>query len=318
MEILQITSPNSFEILEVPIPTPSADEVLVRVMAVTTCPQWDLHLRHNKPMFIGHKFHYPYTPGQPGHEAVGFIEMLGIDVTGLKLDQRVCAWRDQGHQYQGCYAQYVILKAENVIPVPSDLPDTALASLELAMCVATVFRTLKKMDGIQGRKIGVAGLGPAGLVALQMAIAEGADRVVGFDFNSERRANAIRLGAVECYDPRVVIPEIKAKLGLETSIDCVGAKESVEFLLDNTSDVIALFGVQREDYVYQPKHYNKTLVGYKGHSGESAEYALKLIKDRTLDLAALITHSFPLREYQKAVELLDTQQALKVCLLPWV
>src|SRR3954469_5924978 len=109
MKIQQVTAPGSFELLDVAKPIPGPGEVLLRVEAVTTCPQWDLHLRHNEPMFLGHRFHYPYTLGQPGHEATGTIAALGEGVGGLTLGQRVSAWRDSGHGRQGCYAQFVTL-----------------------------------------------------------------------------------------------------------------------------------------------------------------------------------------------------------------
>jgi NADPH:quinone reductase-like Zn-dependent oxidoreductase len=62
MRVLQVTAPAQCEVLELPVPEPGPGEILLRVEAVTTCPQWDLHLRHNEPMFPGHQFQYPY-PG---------------------------------------------------------------------------------------------------------------------------------------------------------------------------------------------------------------------------------------------------------------
>ncbi len=322
MKILQVTSPCEFEILDVPVPEPGPDEVLMRITAVTTCPQWDLHLRHNEPMFVGHAFHYPFTPGKPGHEAVGRIEAVGEGVAGLKAGDRVCAWRDTGEGHQGCYAQYVAIDAARVIRVPGELPDEALAPLELAMCVGACFRMLRDMDAILGRCFGVCGLGAAGLVALQMARAEGAREVYGFDFVSDRRAMAERLGAAGCYDPRADLsgkfPARPEWPKLESAVDCVGAKASVEFLMDRTQDALALFGVQREDYTFSPQHYRGLrLCGYKGHSRESAEYALDLIRRGKLDLAALVTHKLPLERYAEGVNLLENLQAVKVCFLPW-
>ena len=84
MKTLQVTAPRQFEILDLPIPTPGPGEVLMQILAVTTCPQWDLHLRHNEPMFVGHQFNYPYMPGQPGHEAAGVIAAVGPGVTAVK------------------------------------------------------------------------------------------------------------------------------------------------------------------------------------------------------------------------------------------
>ena len=76
MKTLQMCTPTDPVLLEVPVPEPGAGEVLMRIDAVTTCPQWDLHLRHNEPMFAGHRFIFPYAPGQPGHEATGRITAL--------------------------------------------------------------------------------------------------------------------------------------------------------------------------------------------------------------------------------------------------
>ena len=313
MKILQVIAPKECAVLDVPVPVPGPGEVLMRITAVTTCPQWDLHLRHNEPMFVGHQFHYPYMPGQPGHEAVGVIEGLGEGVSGLKVGQRVSAWRDAGHTQPGCYAQYVVHLAENVIPVPDDLPDEKLASVELAMCVGTVFRNLKPLNALAGKTVAISGLGSAGLVAMQMAWAEGAAQVIGLDLNADRRSYAKQLGADVCYDPREVPDDLK----FHTGVDCVGVKASTEFLLDHAADVVALFGVQREDYTFAPRHYSLTLLGYKGHSRESAEYAVDLIRKGKLDLAPLVTHTFPLEDYNKAITLLEQQQAIKVCFRPW-
>ncbi|MCE5217902.1 alcohol dehydrogenase catalytic domain-containing protein [bacterium] len=321
MKILQVTGQREYEVKEVPTPTPGEGEVLLRIEAVTTCPQWDLHLRHNEPMFVGHHFEYPYTPGQPGHEATGVLEAVGPGVTDLKPGDRVCAWRDAGHHRWGCYAQYVVHDARNVIKVPEDLPVEAVAPLELAMCVATVFRMLHDMDCLKGRRVGIGGLGPAGLVALQMARAEGATEVYGFDLLEDRREMAVTLGVDGSFDPTADLsaefPSRPAGPRLQTSVDCVGLKVSVEALMDRTADVVALFGVQREDYTFAVRHHSLRLCGYKGHSRESAEYAAALIRERKLNLAPLVTHKLPLEKYGEGIDLLEQRKAIKVCFMPW-
>ena len=313
MKILQVQTGRDFTILEAPIPEPGAGEALMRIEAVTTCPQWDLHLRHNEPMFPGHQFHYPYPPGQPGHEATGHIVGIGEGVTEYAVGDRVSAWRDPGHQRPGCYAQYVVHKAANVIRVPTDLPPEALASVELAMCVGASFLMLREMNAIAGRRFGVVGLGPAGLIAAQMARAEGAAEVVGFDVIESRRQHGLAVGLDATYDPGA--SESLPKF--QSAIDCVGAKTSVEWLMDRTTDVLALFGVQREPYLYAPRHNRLRLCGYPGHSRQAAEYAVGLIAEGKLDLAPLITHHLPLEKYAEGIDLLEQQQAIKVCFWPW-
>jgi len=322
MKTLRIGPGRAVEVADVPVPSPGPGEALLRIEAVTTCPQWDLHLRHDEPMFVGHRFHYPYTPGQPGHEATGVVEAVGPGVTELAPGDRVSAWRDPGHDVPGCYAQYVVHKAESLIKIPADLPVEATAPVELAMCVGSVFLLLKEMNAIQGRRFGVMGLGPAGLVALQMARAEGAGAVIGFDLASSRRERAVALGAASAYDPREApeseLPARPAWPALHTTVDCVGAKASVEWAMDHTADVVALFGVQREDYTFAVRHYMGTrLCGYRGHSRQAAEYAVGLIERGLLDLAPLVTHHLPLERYAEGVDLLERQEAVKVCFHPW-
>jgi len=87
--------------------------------------------------------------------------------------------------------------------------------------------------------------------------------------------------------------------------------------MDATEDVVALFGVQREDYTYAPRHGRLRLCGYKGHSRESAEYAVGLIEQVKLNLAPLVTHNLPLERYDEGMALLESRRAIKVCYWPW-
>ena len=324
MQVLQVGVGGESALIDAPMPVAGPGQVLIRVLAVATCPQWDLHLRHNEPMFPGHQFHYPYTPGQPGHEATGIVEALGANVTGFAIGDRVSAWRDGGHGNPGCYAQYVALDAAGVIPVPGGLPVEATASVELGMCVAASFLMLNEMNVVAGRRFGVNGLGPAGLIAAQLARAEGAATVLGFDPSERRRTHALETGAVDsAYDPRTApdsdIPARARPGALDTGIDCVGAKVSVEWLMDHVRDTVALFGVQREAYAFEPRHYHPALrlCGYPGHSHDAADYAVKRIVDGSLDLSMLVTHRLPLSQYRHGIDLLERQEAIKVLFLPW-
>lgn len=321
MKVLQIGRHPELTMLDAPTPEPGPGQVVMRVLGVATCPQWDLHLRHDEPMFEGHRFTYPYTPGQPGHEATGVIAALGQGVGGLEIGERVSAWRDQGHDVWGCYAEYVLLQASSVIRVPADLPIEATASVELAMCVGATFLLLKEMGGLAGLRVGVNGLGPAGLVAAQMARAEGASSVTGLDPHGPRREFAASWCVDEAHDPTSDLfahyPARQDGAALDLIVDCVGAKRSVEWAMDHARDKVALFGVQREDYAYAPRHYGGlSLIGYPGHSREAAEYAVGLIEQGKLNLAPLITHAMPLSEYQRGIDLLERQEAIKVMFVP--
>jgi threonine dehydrogenase-like Zn-dependent dehydrogenase len=316
MIVLQVTAPGSaFVLLDLPVPEPAPGEARVRIEGVATCPQWDLHLRHDAPMFVGHRFVYPYAPGQPGHEATGIVAAVGDGVTDLSVGDTVSVWRDPGHHRFGCYAQYAVKPVDDLIRVPAHLPPAARASVELAMCVAASIQRLSGMDALSGRTVAVAGLGPAGLIAAQLARAEGATAVVGLDLSPERRAYARDTGIVDhIHDPRSgALPE-----PVGAGSDCVGAKASVEYLMDHVHGALALFGVQREPYTFDIRHYGRlSLIGYPGHSRAAAEYAVDAIAAGRLDLTPLVTHQLPLSRYADGIALLERQEAIKILFDPW-
>lgn len=315
MKIVQVTAPGSESVLlDMPLPEPGPGEARVRILGVATCPQWDLHLRHDEPMFVGHQFHYPYTPGQPGHEATGVVDALGPNAFPLGLKDRVSVWRDPGHDKPGCYAEFVVRPVEHLIRVPAHLPPAATAPVELAMCVGASFLRLRQLSAFPCQRFGISGLGPAGLIAAQLARAEGAKEIIAWDLSEARRAYALERGLVDlALDPRTDTPP----LPIEVALDCVGAKASVEHLMDRTHGLLALFGVQREPYTFDVRHYSRlTLVGYPGHSRAAAEYAVQKITEGALDLSCLITHTLPFSRYAEGIALLERQEAIKVLFVP--
>ena len=310
-------APGRAEVVELPDPHPDPGEVVVKVMAVTTCPQWDLHLMHGEPMFAGAALAYPYTPGQPGHEMSGVIAAVGRDVDTFKPGDRVVAWRDPGHQRQGCYAEQVRFQPEDLLAIPGDGPFASYAPFELAMCVGASFVDVLGTTSLRGKRVGVAGLGPAGLLAAQFAKAEGASEVIGFETEPGRGEAARSFGVDRSVDPRAVPAgeSFRGRFGhLDVSIDCVGSKAAAEYLLRITGEIVAIFGVQREDYAY-PAGSNK-LFGYPGHTRKAADYAMAKVSAGLVRLDPLIGARMGLDDYLKAVSLLEKREVLKVCFLP--
>ncbi|ULL16794.1 hypothetical protein DVH26_21505 [Paenibacillus sp. H1-7] len=318
MKALQIVDKETTELVRMPIPEPGPGQVLVKVTAVTTCPQWDLHIYYGKPMFTHQAYvPFPYPPGQPGHEMTGTVAKLGEGCTQFEPGQTVSAWKDPGHNQLGCYAEYVVIDENFLLAVPKELHYTQVASLELAMCVGASVMKLKRAVGIEGRRCAVNGLGPAGLIALQMLLAEGAAAVTGIDPNPERRQIARQLGADQAYEPGA--PEVAprgSESAFDIAIDCVGYPEAVRYIMDHTTEAVALFAVQRDDYILN--HKSLTVIGYPGHHREAAEYALELIAANRLNLAPLVSVELPLEAYTQAVDLLRSQKAVKVCFVPGI
>jgi threonine dehydrogenase-like Zn-dependent dehydrogenase len=320
MKILQYDAPGNPILKEVSTPEPEAHQVLIKVLGISTCPHWDLHIMDGQEMLPGLPLTYPYTAGQPGHEAMGEVVAIGSNVTQFEVGMRVAAWRDQGQNRTGAYAQYAVFDADSLLQTPVLVPER-IASLELAMCLQVSFDRLIQMDAVKDKRFGVSGLGPAGLIAVQMARANGARSVIAFDPMPERRELAGMLGAdaVHAPDP-IAFPEGRfTENALDCALDCTGLKVSIEFLMARTRETVSIFGVLREQLAFGPKNWNRnfTLMGYGMHNREAAERALDLIVTGAVSLSPLITHSLPLTRYREGVDLLRKKEAIKVCFDPW-
>jgi threonine dehydrogenase-like Zn-dependent dehydrogenase len=322
MKILQIEEPGRAVWKDAPVPVPGPGEVLLRVLGVTTCPHWDMHILGGQPMFPGMKLSYPYLAGQPGHEALCEVAALGPGVTKLKPGMRVAAWRDTGKPRQGFYAQFNTFHEDDLLPVPASLRASQIASLELAMCVEVSFQQLARLGGISGRRIGLAGLGPAGLLAVQLARAHGAAEVLGIDPVADRRELALNLGADRTMAPDAAAwPASRREGALDDAIDLTGVPASIEFLMDRTRRCVALFGVLREEVRFASRHLfgpGLILMGYGDHNRAAAETALRFIAEGKLRLDPLVTTTLPFSRYGEGVELLHTKKAIKVLFDPWI
>lgn len=74
-----MTAPGRIEFRDVPVPTPAAGEVLLRIMRIGVCGS-DVHVNHGK---------HPYTkhPVVQGHEYCGVVEGLGQGVAQVALSE---------------------------------------------------------------------------------------------------------------------------------------------------------------------------------------------------------------------------------------
>jgi len=193
---------------EVTLPSPAPAEVLIRVEACGVC-RTDLHLLDGELPDI----HCPVTPG---HEVVGVVSARGSGVTRFAIGARVgvpwLAWtcgvceychaglenlcpqaRFTGYTRDGGYAQEVLADARYCLPLPPEVPATALAPL---LCAGLIgYRAYRKAG--EARNIGLYGFGAAAHILAQIARHEGR-RVFAFTRagDTEGQAFARQLGAV--------------------------------------------------------------------------------------------------------------------------
>lgn len=204
---------------EVPIPTPGAGQVLVRVIASGVC-HTDLHAADGDwPV-------KPALPFIPGHEGVGYVAACGAGVTTLKDGDRVgvpwlhsacgvcdyclTGWetlcpkqQNTGYSVNGGYAEYVLAPAAYVGRLPDRLGFTEAAPI---LCAGvTTYKGLKETDTRPGEWVVISGVGGLGHVALQYAKAMGL-HVAAVDVADDKLALARQLGAEIAINAKTADP----------------------------------------------------------------------------------------------------------------
>ena len=174
---------------DVPIPTPKANEVLVRVRAATLN-------RADLAVAAGHRHGTVGGPGTiPGMEFAGEVAAIGADVEGIAIGQRVMA------SGSGGYAEYALADWGRVSAIPDANMDFAQAAT-LPVALQTRHDALVGNGRLQaGQSVMILGASSGvGLMGLQIARHLGAGVVIGTSTNAARRARLAEFGADVAVD----------------------------------------------------------------------------------------------------------------------
>ncbi len=283
------------------------------IEGVTTCPHWDLDIMWAHCADVpGQADPLPLPAGPTGHEAVARMAPAWASTACLPA-RAPPPGVTRATTALAATPISTSSSKDNLLPIPEDLTLEAVAPLELAMCVQVSFDQLAQLDAVKVARFGVTGLGPAGLIALQMARAYGAGEVVAIDPVASRRELALQLGA-----DTAVAPE---ELGgvLDAAIDCTGLASAVANLMEHTRRAISTFGVLREPVPFGFRQWagGLALLGYGSHNRSAAERALALVTGGQLRLALPVTHTLPLTRATLKASSLRNKEAIKVLYLPW-
>ena len=231
-----------FVLQRVAIPQPGPGQVRVRIAACGVC-RTELHLRDGL-LDLGRR---DFTVG---HEIAGTIDQLGEGVDSRRLGQRVVVY-----YYQGCgdcrycragdeqlcpqpvaqpgftsdggYAEYLVVRARNCVPVPDTLALTHVAPMG---CAGSTAVHAGRMAAIEpGEWVVIHGFGGVGLALMQYAAAAGA-RTIAIGLGTAKMELATRLGATAVIDASIEA-DVAARV---TAITGEGA--DVVFELVGTTD----------------------------------------------------------------------------------
>jgi L-iditol 2-dehydrogenase len=226
---------------DVPVPQPGPKEVLVEIRAVGVCGS-DVH--YYEEGRIG-----SFVVREPlilGHESMGTVVALGKEASKHEVGERVtlepgvpdgtCRECRAGRYnlcpnvrffatppIDGAFTNYVSIHEDFAFHLPDGLSDNAGALMEP---LSVGIWACRKAGVTAGDHVLVTGAGPIGLLAMQVAFAQGATEVTVTDVADERLQIARRLGATRALNVAEE-PLEEARLEADVLIECSGNERAL-------------------------------------------------------------------------------------------
>lgn len=168
--------PMPLRLVDLPRPTPTDDELLVRVSVCGVC--------HTELDEIEGRLEPPRLPIVLGHQVVGQVESHGQSVTAFKAGQRVgIGWihhscggdRENlspeftatGFHVHGGYAEYITVPQNYAVAIPDNLSDPQAAPL---LCAGAIgYRSFQLTNLCDGEPLGLMGFGGSAHLVLQIS-----------------------------------------------------------------------------------------------------------------------------------------------------
>lgn len=335
MQAVYLYGPRDLRLIEQAPDTLGDDEVRIDVAVSGICGT-ELHL------YAGMIFGAPATtPAALGHEYAGRVVEVGARVTTLAPGDRVtsipggpcyrcllcrtgrpsmCPNRVSGRR--GAWAPSLVVPAQICWKLPDTVPDDLATLTEPLACA---IRAIDRSELRSADRVVIIGAGPIGLLIMKVAQATGARTIIISETSPYRRDMARRLGADVVVNPHEedlpgIVRHLTDGLGAEVVFEAVGHPATVEqaIALAAPGGMVLIAGVADRDAraAFHPQEIffkELTIRGTKGVT-EGIDRALRWLS--RLDLAPLITHTFPLAQAQAAVDLALAGQAGKVLLRP--
>ncbi len=318
-------------------PAPGPGEVLIRVEHAAICGT-DLHI-YRWDAWAAATIPVPLVIG---HEFVGRIAALGPGVRGLAPGQRVSGeghivcgqcrncragrehlcpnTRGVGVNRAGAFADYLVIPAHNVCPVPDAIPDALAAILDP---LGNAVHTALEFD-IAGEDVLITGAGPIGLMAAAVCRHVGARHVVITDLTPSRLALAERMGASRAVVAgREPLAEAMAALGMQEGFD-VGLEMSgapaaladmVEAMIHGGRiGLLGIFSGPVSVDLNRAIFKSLELHGIYGREMFDTWHKALAMLESGLDVSPVITHRMAFEDWERGFAALEAGEAAKVVL----
>jgi threonine 3-dehydrogenase len=322
---------------DVPRPTIGDRDVLIRIKKTAICGtdvhiwKWDEWAAKTVPLGL-----------TVGHEYVGVVEELGCEVKHLKVGQRVsgeghivcgtcrncragrrhlCAHtQGVGIHRPGAFAECLSLPAENVVPVPDDIPDEVAAIFDP---LGNAVHTALSFD-LVGEDVLITGAGPIGIMAIPIARAAGARKIIITDVNPwrlelARKMAPTRVVNVAKEDLHQVQHELGMTEGFDIALEMSGNARALDQILANMAcgGRIALLGIipgkaaiDWNQVIFRGLH----IKGIYGREMYETWYKMIALLQSQVDITPIITHRLPVAEFHQGFAAMLSGESGKVVL----
>jgi L-iditol 2-dehydrogenase len=258
-----------------------------------------------------------------GHEAAGTIAAVGPNVPGERVGQRVSIEPQRpdpnsdesrrGHYnlcphmrffatppVDGALCDFVTIGSAFAHPVPDFISDDAAALCEpLSVGIAAI----AKAAVTGGSRVLIAGAGPIGIMAAQVARAFGATDIIVTELDEHRRQLATRFGATSTLDPRV---DDVCDLRVDAFIDASGAPAAVASGLAAVRPagraVLVGMGAATMELPVQVIGNRELILTGVFRYANTWPAAIALIRSGRVELDEMVTARYPLEKTAEALE----------------
>jgi threonine dehydrogenase-like Zn-dependent dehydrogenase len=314
----QITAPRTISWVEVDVPDPKEDQIVVQLEAAAICGS-DL------PYFLVERDHpavgsmpLPFPPLYSLHELVGRV--VRTRSRRYREGDRVLALPYLQQGLAECFL------SETGMAVP--IPDGPAERLVLSQPLGTVVHACLKLPNVLGWTAVVVGQGPIGQLFTALLRRMGALRVIGVDLLPERLEVSRRMGATHTLlgdspDLAAQVREISAGAGADLAIEAVGYPETLNLAasLVRRNGTLLAFGIPHRaqyDFAFRDFFVNEgRLINSVGPDVQKEfPIAVELVATGAVNVGPLITHTYPLQEAQAGFSLFASRNdgAIKVVL----
>jgi L-iditol 2-dehydrogenase len=344
MKALLLSKYRQFEVAEMPIPTPGAGEVLIRVAACGICGS-DVHGYDGAS---GRRI----PPIVMGHEAAGIVAAVGEGVGGqsegarvtfdstiycgkcpncLRGEVNLCDRRQVlgvscgDYRRAGAFAEFVVVPARIVHRLPVNLPFAEAALLE---AVAVALHAVSLVPIAQGSAALVIGAGTIGLLLQQALRVAGCSRVFVADVDPTRLKLSSELGATATLSAASgltqQILELTNGVGADIAVEAVGKTETVNASIDavRKGGSVVLVGNISPEVTLPLQKVVTRQIRLQGSCASAGEYprAIELLSSGSIRVKPLITAIAPLEDGPQWFERLYAREPnlMKVVLTPGI